>query len=563
MKQLILFLLLLVSGIASAQYSPTSSKTRWINGVGLSSTRDTSLFTSAADTNIVTTWNGNIYWKGTGYWNKIGHSTNVGSQIHDSLYAVYQLKAGTSAGARLVSNSGTVISEWGLGGSANMDFHGFAGYDANRSASYTARSFTDKRYVDSSRALDVQLAGTQTITGSKTFSASSLFNQTAFFTGSFNSSQVTDPAIFIDRSITGGPSSAHGVEDYSLFNQGDGTSGYASYFAKASLEGTRNYDHIRGFQSYPKMNTSGSVQTVESFYSVPTLTQGTLNRLTHFYGGNPSVGTGTVNYQYGLLLDPLTVGATKNWGVFANGTMPNYFGGNVQIGDSTSFSPYYALQVKGSTWAKDASVFHILQSTGAGNNAEVQFKSTARTWDLGVNVNYANNSFELYDRTNAKAAWISTSSRRFIIDTTYDDGANKLQVNGDARVYGNVVANNLSSGTYSPTISGESNVTSVSASTAQYMRVGNVVTVSGRITATPSNTTGAFLFYMTIPVASSFASEAQAGGVASKGNDQTPATACVGAISAEGSGTKVLMTFSPSPTSTSGIFFYSFTYQIL
>lgn len=145
----LLFLLLLVSGIASAQYTPTSSKTRWINGIGLSSTRDTSLFTSAADTNIITTWNGNIYWKGTGYWNKIGHSTNVGAQIHDSLYAVYQLKAGTSAGARLVSNSGTVVSEWGLGGSANIDFHGFAGYDANRSASYTARSFTDKGYVDS------------------------------------------------------------------------------------------------------------------------------------------------------------------------------------------------------------------------------------------------------------------------------------------------------------------------------------------------------------------------------------------------------------------------------
>ena len=139
--------------VASAQYTPTGSKTRWINGVGLSSTRDTALFTSAADTNIVTTWNGNIYWKGTGYWNKIGHATNVGAQIHDSLYANYAIKAGTSAGGRFISNGGSVVAEWAAGGGTNFDFHGFAGYNANRSSSYTARSFTDKNYVDSSSSL--------------------------------------------------------------------------------------------------------------------------------------------------------------------------------------------------------------------------------------------------------------------------------------------------------------------------------------------------------------------------------------------------------------------------
>lgn len=170
MKQLILFLLLLVSGIASAQYTPTGSKTRFVNGIGLGTKSASSLGTvdslvlfASADSTL------KFKYKGTA--RALMYAANVGSQIHDSLYAVYQLKAGTSAGARLVSNSGTVVGEWGLGGSANMDFHGFAGYDANRSASYTDRSFTDKGYVDSSRALDVQLAGTQTITGAKTFSA--------------------------------------------------------------------------------------------------------------------------------------------------------------------------------------------------------------------------------------------------------------------------------------------------------------------------------------------------------------------------------------------------------
>jgi hypothetical protein len=72
---------------------------------------------------------------------------NVKGGRLDSLYA------STSGGGRIVTNSGSVVAEWGQGGGTNFDFHGFAGYDANRAANYTVRSFTDKNYVDSSLAL--------------------------------------------------------------------------------------------------------------------------------------------------------------------------------------------------------------------------------------------------------------------------------------------------------------------------------------------------------------------------------------------------------------------------
>jgi hypothetical protein len=72
---------------------------------------------------------------------------NVKSGRMDSLYA------STSAGGRVVGNGGTVVAEWGAGGGANFDFHGFAGYNLNRAGSYNARSFTDKNYVDSSLTL--------------------------------------------------------------------------------------------------------------------------------------------------------------------------------------------------------------------------------------------------------------------------------------------------------------------------------------------------------------------------------------------------------------------------
>jgi hypothetical protein len=72
---------------------------------------------------------------------------NVKGGRLDTLYA------STSAGGRVVSNGGTIAAEWGAGGGSNFDFHGFAGYNANRASSYTARSFTDKNYVDSSLTL--------------------------------------------------------------------------------------------------------------------------------------------------------------------------------------------------------------------------------------------------------------------------------------------------------------------------------------------------------------------------------------------------------------------------
>jgi hypothetical protein len=69
---------------------------------------------------------------------------NVKGGRLDTLYA------STSGGGRIVSNGGTIAAEWGAGGGSNFDFHGFAGYNLNRAASYTSRSFTDKNYVDSS-----------------------------------------------------------------------------------------------------------------------------------------------------------------------------------------------------------------------------------------------------------------------------------------------------------------------------------------------------------------------------------------------------------------------------
>jgi hypothetical protein len=84
-------------------------------------------------------------------------------RITDSLANVNRIKAGTSGGGIVQTNTGATAFSWGGGGSQQVDFHGFAGYDANRSSTYTVRSFTDKRYVDSSLALRLLIGDTATM----------------------------------------------------------------------------------------------------------------------------------------------------------------------------------------------------------------------------------------------------------------------------------------------------------------------------------------------------------------------------------------------------------------
>jgi hypothetical protein len=69
----------------------------------------------------------------------------------------------------------------------------------------------------------------------------------------------------------------------------------------------------------------------------------------------------------------------------------------------------------------------------------------------------------------------------------------------------------LLSGTYTPTLTNTTNVAASTAFTCQYMRVGNVVTVSGRVSIDPTST-GNTKLEMSLPIASNFAAIEQAGG---------------------------------------------------
>jgi hypothetical protein len=81
----------------------------------------------------------------------------------------------------------------------------------------------------------------------------------------------------------------------------------------------------------------------------------------------------------------------------------------------------------------------------------------------------------------------------------------------------------LASGTYTPTLTGVTNVASTTAFTCQYMRVGNTVTVSGKVTITPTSNNTLTVLGVSLPIASNFAAEENCGGLAHTLNNTTNA----------------------------------------
>lgn len=138
MKQLTIILLGLI-GFAQAQFAPTSARTRFVSGIAFG-TKD-STFYGAADSLVVTiNRQGRMMYRSTdGYWkilSNVGGSdfvpytgavdnVNLGTyRLTARSVALDTLRATSSAGAALYSNSGTQVALFGAGGGSGTTLYG-------------------------------------------------------------------------------------------------------------------------------------------------------------------------------------------------------------------------------------------------------------------------------------------------------------------------------------------------------------------------------------------------------------------------------------------------------
>jgi len=93
-------------------------------------------------------------------------------------------------------------------------------------------------------------------------------------------------------------------------------------------------------------------------------------------------------------------------------------------------------------------------------------------------------------------------------------GTGAWRCTGYLRANGSIVGSNVTSSAYVPTLTGVTNVTGTTANTCYYMRIGDVVSVSGQLSVDPTSNGNLVQVGVSLPIASDFTSSTQCSGVA-------------------------------------------------
>jgi hypothetical protein len=116
----------------------------------------------------------------------------------------------------------------------------------------------------------------------------------------------------------------------------------------------------------------------------------------------------------------------------------------------------------------------------------------------------------------------------------------------------------IASGTYTPTMASGALASGITAEKAQWIRVGNVVTVTGAFIVTPTGT-GQMIVTTTLPIASTFTADADVSGCAAC--DDSNADQVMGVRSSSSDRTKAMFIRTIGNT-TQRHYTYTYTYEV-
>ncbi|CAB5217015.1 hypothetical protein UFOVP198_45 [uncultured Caudovirales phage] len=265
------------------------------------------------------------------------------------------------------------------------------------------------------------------------------------------------------------------------------------------------------------------------------------------FSGNVTIGALT-----GSTTTPNYISLGSSYGTtLANGIKVKvYDGGGVPHGVGVTSGNLYLNTTDGSTDitlnTNSTERLRLSASTGAAT-----FSSSVQTTDL----RYSGTGYLTYDASNSGTGTFAIRTGGGYTPLTLSNtGAatfsSTLGING--------VADNIKSGTYTPTLTGVYNVTSSTAFPCQYMRVGNVVTVSGLISAKATAANTWTRVSMTLPISSNFDWSYRAGGGGGSGASGNMCSIQAGASTSE----VYLDVYPPNSTSTYD-YYFSYTYLIM
>lgn len=325
-------------------------------------------------------------------------------------------------------------------------------------------------------------------------------------------------------------------------------------------------------------NTGGNTAAVcQSFLgrSVVTNAGSVATNSYDFFSQSPAVTvSGAITTQYGFYCQGSTVaGVTTGIAFYSNSASDtSRLAGFLAVGKTTV--PATALDVNGvmtgtvndaatNTTLDMLSLVHTTSGTAAANFGlawTATLENAAGTAKLAARL-----SVVWSDATNASedADWVVN------LMAGGAAAAEKFRVTSVGNVYGTALHNNavsptgttnqyIASGTYTPTLTNVANLDASTAFACQWMRVGNVVTVSGKVNVDPTLIATTTQLGITLPLASNLAADQQcAGAAAGKG-----VASLVAAILGDATNDRAQMEWKSIDTTSQDMFF-SFTYVIL
>jgi hypothetical protein len=225
--------------------------------------------------------------------------------------------------------------------------------------------------------------------------------------------------------------------------------------------------------------------------------------------------------------------------------------GNVGIGTT---SPEYKLDIT----AGSTQPFRVTTNNGTACRLRVT-QTGQENWYIGMPASSqafifsSDATANIMSLLNTGNVGIGTTSPACVLDVVGGIQTSRTAVTSPAATDGNVF-----SGTYTPSLNNTTNIASSTAAVCQYMRVGNVVTVSGTVTIDPT-ATGRIVMGFSLPIASAIAGANEVGGTfASSG------TTTVNVGSVTGDATNDRATFDGvTNDAASRVYGFSFTYRIL
>lgn len=148
-------------------------------------------------------------------------------------------------------------------------------------------------------------------------------------------------------------------------------------------------------------------------------------------------------------------------------------------------------------------------------------------------------------------------------DITTDDDLTVTPAGGDVVLASTLTVNtaggNVSWGTYTPTLTDVQNLDSTQTYTAQYMRVGNTVTVSGKLDFNPTTNSAAVLVGISLPISSSFTTDED--GAGSGGGTSSAIETQASFLYADATNDRMELKYR-GPTTSNFSTYYTFTYQV-